>query len=59
MDGHAGLVEPVEKFFEILTVNSPKNKESKKSNDAQYRARMRENRSKQGNTFIKQENDSK
>ena len=46
--------QPIEKKYEILTVDSPKNKESKKSNDTQLWARMRENQSKQGNAFIKQ-----
>ena len=46
------LIQPIEKNSEILTVDSPKNKESNKSNDAQFRARMRENQSKQGNAFI-------
>ena len=53
------LIQPVEKNSEILTVDSPKNKESKKSNETQFWAQMKENWSKQGNTFIKRENDSK
>ena len=30
------LIQPVEKNSEILTVDSPKNKESKKSNETQF-----------------------
>ena len=48
------LVQLAEKFFEILTLDYPKNKESKKSNGSPFWAWMRVNRSKQGNVFIKQ-----
>ena len=52
-------VQPVEKSYEIITVDSLNKKESKKINSAQFRSRMGENRPKQGNVFIKWENDSK
>ena len=53
------LVQPIEENSEILTENSPKNKESNKRNNAQFWARMRNNRLKQCKVFIKRENDSK
>ena len=56
---HAGTVGPIpdrfnrlRKNYKILTVDFQKNKESKKINGAQFRARMRENRPKQCNAFI-------
>ena len=52
-------VQLVEKNFEILIVDSLKNKISNKVNGTQFRAWMRENQPKQGNVFIKRDNDSK
>ena len=46
-------VQPIEKIYETLAVDSSKNKESKKKTDNQFWAQMRENRPKQSNVFIK------
>ena len=47
------LVQLIEKNFETLPAYSSKNKECNKKNGTQFRARMRENRPKQCNVFIK------
>ena len=46
-------VQPLEKNYEMLTTDSPKNKESNKRNGAQFWAQIRENRLKQCNVFTK------
>ena len=47
------LVQLIEKISKTLPEDSSKNKKSKKkTNDAQFRARMRENRPKQCNVFL-------
>ena len=47
------LVQLIDKNFETLLAYSSKNKECKKKIGAKFRARMRENRPKQCNVFIK------
>ena len=46
--------QPIDKKSEPLPEDSSENKESNKTNGAQFQARMRENRLKQCNVFIKQ-----
>ena len=52
------LVHLIEKKFETLPEYFSENKESTKTNDTQFRARMRENRPKQCDVFHKRPNPS-